>query len=251
MRGASAVEISEYFRETRTYGPSLNQVKGETDDAAFWYPFRSLGNFELLDRLLPQSHRDLDSLTSGKPIADIGAGDGDCSFFLESHGFGVHLIDYPATNHNRMQGARRLKERLDSNVEIFEIDLDKDPTLPGDYGLVMFLGILYHLKSPLAVLEALARQTDYLVLSTKVARRAPGGNVDLTELPVAYLVGSDELNADNTNFWVFSETGLRRMIARAGWELLAYMSVGNVTDSEPAGGDKDERAFCLLKAIPQ
>jgi tRNA (mo5U34)-methyltransferase len=242
------MEIGELFRETRTYGPWLNGVKEQTAAATFWYPFRSLGNFELLDRLLPEPHRDVSALAGGKPIADIGAGDGDVSFFLESQGFDVHLIDWPATNHNRMRGARRLQETLDSKVDIYEIDLDRDPTLPGDYGLVLFLGILYHLKSPLGVLEALARQTDHLVMSTKVARRTPGGKVDLTDLPVGYLVGSDELNADNTNFWVFSETGLQRLIARAGWELLASMSVGNTVDSEPAGGDKDERAFCLLRS---
>jgi hypothetical protein len=55
------------------------------------------------------------------------------------------------------------------------------------------------------------------------------------------------LNQDNSNFWIFTPAGLRRLLQRAGWSMLA-MSLDGSTQSRPANGDEfDERAYCLLK----
>jgi hypothetical protein len=60
-------------------------------------------------------------------------------------------------NFNMLRGARLLKETLGSKVEIHEVDLDSQFRLPrSDYGLVFFLGILYHLKNPFYALESLS-----------------------------------------------------------------------------------------------
>jgi tRNA (mo5U34)-methyltransferase len=54
----------------------------------------------------------------GALVLDIGTADGDLAFFLESIGFRVIAIDYPGTNFNGMRGIQKLKEALNSRVEL-------------------------------------------------------------------------------------------------------------------------------------
>ena len=98
------------------------------------------------------------------------------------------------------------------------------------------------------MLEALARRTEYCVLSTRVTRFAPDRKTSLHALPVAYLLDEAEANDDSTNHWIFSEAGLRRLLKRTGWEVRDYLSTGNTFLSDPASGAGDERAFCLLES---
>jgi hypothetical protein len=161
----------------------------------------------------------------------------------------VDVIDNEATNFNRLEGARILKEALQSSVSIRSIDLDSQFVLHGEkYDAVFLLGILYHLKNPFFALETLARMTRYCFVSTRIARQTPDGH-PLSPYPVAYLLGPRECNDDNTNFWIFSEEGLKRLIDRTGWKLLSYVAVGDTTSSNPADSDRDERAFCLLQSM--
>jgi 2-polyprenyl-3-methyl-5-hydroxy-6-metoxy-1,4-benzoquinol methylase len=214
-----------------------------------WYGWEILANAWHLDALLDADRRDLLARIAGQPIADIGAADGDLGFFLESLGFEVDLIDWPATNWNGLRGARRLKQLLGSNAAIHEIDLDSQFQLPRQrYGLVCLLGILYHLKNPYYMLERLAERTRYCMLSTRVARQTADGSVRLDAAPVAYLLAPDECNNDATNFWIFSMPGLLRLVDRCGWTVVAQRTVGDTVGSDPSGHDHDERAFLLLES---
>lgn len=201
-----------------------------------------------MDRLLEGEYRDFAKLAGELPILDIGCADGATSFFLERNGFKVNVIDNPPTNFNGMRGVRALKTALDSRIGIHTLDLDTQFRLPGErYGLVLFLGLLYHLKNPFYVLETLSRRARFCVLSTRVTKFAADRQSLLQDLPVAYLVDSLEMNNDPTNFWIFSRTGLERLISRTGWHLHSYLAVGNVENSDPSTPEGDERAFCLLE----
>jgi tRNA (mo5U34)-methyltransferase len=214
-----------------------------------WYPYDTLQVFSVLERLLTGDHRYLTELAGGRPVLDIGCGDGDMSFFLESLGCQVHALDLPATNFNQMRGVAALKQALNSPLQIFEMDLDELAALPHKgYGLTICLGLLYHLKNPYSLLERLARITHYCLLSTRVARYTPDHQTDLRELPVAYLLDEREANDDPTNFWVFSEIGLKRILKRTGWQICGWTSNGCSDDSDPASTDRDQRVFCLLKS---
>jgi hypothetical protein len=137
-------------------------------------------------------------------------------------------------------------------VEIHDLDLDARFEMPRTtYDLVVFLGILYHLKNPFYVLETLARATRWCLLSTRVTRFAGEPRVDIHHLPVAYLLDPEECNNDSTNYWIFTEAGLRRLVARAGWDVADYVSLGNTTASDPASPEGDERAFVLLRSRHQ
>jgi hypothetical protein len=224
-----------------------------------WYPYGTLDNFHILSLLLTGDNRNFLSRVGNGLIADVGAADGDLAFFLESLGYRAHVADYPPTNFNSCRGVRLLSQALNSNVKILEIDLDAQFKLPADrYELAFFLGILYHLKNPYAALESLAKHARYAFISTRVtrfniAKDAGGGDVnrnriELRDAPVAYLVAADETNNDATNFWMFSETGLRRILHRCGWDVLDFMTVGNTQESDPATASGDERAFCYVRS---
>jgi hypothetical protein len=156
---------------------------------------------------------------------------------------------------------RLLKQALKSNVDILETDLDSQFKLPAErYELAFFLGILYHLKNPYLALESLAKCAHYAFISTRVVRfnvskgaEGPTGGVNETRIalqkaPVAYLVAPDETNNDATNFWMFSEAGLKRILDRCGWDIVDFMTLGNTVDSDPATAQGDERAFCYVRS---
>lgn len=56
------------------------------------------------------------------------------------------------------------------------------------------------------------------------------------------------MNQDDTNYWIFSEPALRRLILRTGWEIHDFTTLGATADSDPVNRDRDERAFCLIRS---
>lgn len=215
-----------------------------------WYPYDTMANVLHLDATLTGDRRSIFGDIAGHPVADIGAADGDFGFFLEQRlGCTVDLIDNGPTNFNNLRAARTLVEQLDSTTTVHETDLDSQFTLPRDhYQAVFFLGILYHLKNPFYVLEQLAKHTELCFVSTRIAQLTPDHNTRIKHVPVAYLLDPQETNNDATNYWIFSEVGLRRLFDRTGWEILDFTTVGATTGSDPATPDRDERAFALLRS---
>jgi hypothetical protein len=241
--------IDDLCRESREFERLLTATKRELAPADIpWYPYGTLTNFVHLDRLLTGRNRELLTLIGEHPVADVGGADGDMCFFLERKGVrDVDMIDFGPTNYNSLRGARWLRDRLRSNVAIHEVDLDAYFTWPrSDYGMVFFLGVLYHLKNPYYVLESLAHVTRYCLLSTRVARLGADRKTRMKDQALAYLLAPGEANNDPTNYWIFSEVGLRRLLQRTGWVLLDYLSVGDTRSSDPVSAAGDERAFALL-----
>ncbi|MEA2167375.1 MAG: tRNA (mo5U34)-methyltransferase [Solirubrobacteraceae bacterium] len=228
---------------------AAREASDAAGDGVRWYPYDILGNVIHLDALLGDAHRDLGALAGGLPIADIGGADGDLAFTLErAIGAEVDFVDYGPTNMNLLAGVRALRDRLGSSVEVVECDLDTQFELPRErYGLVLLLGILYHLQNPFFVLRRLAERAEHLVLSTRVVQVAGPADTRVDHLPVAYLVDPEETNGDATNYWMFTTVGLERLARRAGWDVLARHHVGCTVDSDPSSPDRDERCFLLLR----
>ena len=247
---AGELDIKQIVGRMVEFRKTLAAVKRQLAPTDFsWYPYDSLTNFFPLEQLLRGGDRFLLDLVGSDPVLDIGCGDGDVSFFLESLGCALQSIDNPPTNFNRMQGVQALKTALNSSVEIFEMDIDARFEPPRDrYGLAVFFGTLYHLKNPYYALETLAKHARYGLVSTRVARVSPDKRTNFQKLPVAYLLDEMEANGDATNYWIFSEAGLRRILTRAGWDVREYITTGYTLNSDPANSDADERAFCFLKS---
>ena len=242
------MDIAGLVTEARRFAERVRATKQALGDPGFeWYPYDTLSAFGHLEKLLTGPNR---SLLDGRGrVLDMGSQDGELAFFLESLGYQVVAADHPAYNHNGMRGIRALKAALGSQVEIHEIDVDRPFTLPHDtYDLVVFLGILYHLRNPFYVLEELSRRTTHCLLSTRVARRLPNGAALPAGVALAYLLAENELNQDNSNYFIFSEAGLRVMLDRSHWEVRDYVTLGDTSLSDPVHPDRDERAFCLLRS---
>jgi len=181
--------------------------------------------------------------------------------FMIGHGYDVYLLDWgsPGLEDRYLKfddysleymprAIRKLKEALHSRVEIISADIDSRFELPDRrYDLVFFLGILYHLKNPYYILDLLSRHARFCFISTRVARFTPD-QIEIRRAPVAYLVEPDELNNDPTNYWIFSEAGLRRLLRRTGWEVCNYLAVGDTETSQPNTIEHDERAYCLVRS---
>ncbi len=246
------MRIPEHLqRATVEFQRKLSDAKRTLGAQDFpWYPYDTFGSTRPLDALLlPDAVSQLTKLAGDLPVLDVGCGDGALSFYLESLGSQVDAVDYPPTNHNGMRGIRCMQQALASKVEIHSMDIDKGFAPPRPlYGLTLFLGILYHLKNPFGILEQLAEHTQFCLLSTRIAQRTPGG-AKMADEAVAYLVGEYELNEDESNYWIFSEAALRRLLERAGWRVRGLVTTGNVANSEPVKADRDQRATCLIESL--
>ena len=247
---SSKLDISELRSRATEFELALAAQKRKVGGEGFpWYPYGTLNNLVHLDNLLTGTNRDFSTLIGDRPVADVGAADGDMAFFLETLGCTVDVVDYGPTNFNSLRGARLLKEMRGSNIGIHEMNLDAYFNWPQTkYGLVLFMGILYHLKNPFYVLESLAKVTRFALISTRIAQYSPDLKTKIAHIPVGYLLHASEANNDATNFWIFSEAGLRRILERSGWKILDQMTAGNTHKSDPASVKGDERAFMLLQS---
>jgi len=221
---------------------SLQKDKIDID----WYPYGILNNFIHLQEIFNEFP--LDTL-AGKRNMDIGGADGDLAFFLSSLMFELDVIEHPSTNFNSCKGIHYLNTVMQDKINITELDIDNDSKelLPEmKFELIFFLGILYHLRNPVQVMANLSKKSEYMLLSTRIARFAD--NVKIEKMSVAYLLGATESNNDATNWWIFSKKGLEQLFERTGWEIIHSKLVGDVKNSNPSDMSRDERYFALLKS---
>ena len=134
----------------------------------------------------------------GKRVLDIGAWDGWFSFEMERRGAEVLAIDN--WDNPRFHEARRL---LSSRVDYRQMDVyDLTPARVGRFDIVLFFGVLYHLKHPLLALERVcALTTSMAAVDSFILREEhmPGHSIE--KLPVMAYYESDEF-AGQTDNWV-------------------------------------------------
>jgi tRNA (mo5U34)-methyltransferase len=243
------VDIAELARAAARFQKKLRDAKRANQSTEFdWYPYDSFAIFPVLEEMLREDRRDLLSLAGAARVLDIGCGDGDLSFLLESAGCRVLALDSEGPNFNRTRGFHALRTVLQSSVEFQVCDLDTGVRFGGrTFGFALFLGVLYHLKNPYSLLETLAKHVRYCLLSTRIAQMTPRGT-SVEGDPIAYLVDPLEANHDRSNYWIFSEAGLRRILYRTGWEICDFATTGFRNGSTPADQDRDQRAFCMLRS---
>ena len=98
---------------------------------------------------------------TGKSVLDIGAWDGFFSFECERRGAArVLAIDTFAWDHYGKDGFLLAHEMLKSKVEHQRCAAeDIDVATLGTFDLVLFLGVFYHLRSPIQVLDRIRAVT--------------------------------------------------------------------------------------------
>ncbi len=115
---------------------------------------------------------------TGKRVLDIGAWDGWFSFEMERRGASVVAVD--STPQETLLEAKRL---LNSKVEYVVEDVCRlSPRDLGYFDIVLFFGVLYHLKHPLLALEKLCElTTDMICIESLVTDDPPSNAVPSME----------------------------------------------------------------------
>lgn len=155
----------------------------------------------------------------GRSMLDIGAWDGFFSFEAERRG----ARDILSTDHFCWSGPGwGSKEGYDfthktwsskarsQDVDVFSLD----PQDQGSFDVVLFLGVLYHLKDPYGGLERAAKMTkDLLVVETVT-------DCNHTKVPVMRHYLNTELDKDPTNFFAPNIACLESMLREMGFETI-------------------------------
>ena len=160
-------------------------------------------------------------------VLDIGAWDGFFSFECERRGAArVVAADYYSWHGGgwgTKAGFNLAREALGSRVEDVDLDvMDLTPERIGTFDVVLFLGVLYHLRHPFLALERVAP----LVRSRLVVETV----IDMVgfDRPAMAFYPSRELNRDPTNWWGPNVPAVRGMLESAGF--------GRVETVTPARG---------------
>src|SRR5580698_946014 len=114
----------------------------------------------------------------GKRVLDIGAWDGWFSFEMERRGARVVAVD--STKRTRFLEA---KQMLGSKVEHVVADISYlTPREVGYFDIVLFFGVLYHLKHPMLALERVCElSTDLVCVESFVTDDQPTGTIPSME----------------------------------------------------------------------
>lgn len=181
----------------------------------------------------------------GKRVLDIGAWDGWFSLEMERRGAEVVAVDaYDSKNFRYLQ--RELKSKIDYRIlDMYELTRDK----LGTFDIVLFLGVLYHLKHPLLGMERVCALTRDLAVVQTFVSLEPGS-------PVMEFFEIDELGGQFDNWCAPNVECVAAMARTAGFaraEVLGVNSSNSATvvcyrrfaDPPAAVGSAPELAACV------
>lgn len=174
---------------------------------------------------------------TGLRVLDLGTRDGFFAFEMERRGAVVVALDYfPPTE----TGFAIASEVLGTRVRhVTDNIYNLRPEKYGQFDIVLFLGMLYHLPDPLWVLN-LVRSVckGQLYLESHVIDQCvvlPNGrtvtlaslNKQLGEVPLMQFYPGSTLNGDNSNFWGPNVACLRQMLGESDFEVQEWELAGN------------------------
>jgi tRNA (mo5U34)-methyltransferase len=160
---------------------------------------------------------------AGETVLDIGAWDGLFSFEAKRRGatrvlatdeFVWHKC--PGWSKDGFNLARRL---LNLDIEDLDIDvMELTPQRVGRFDVVLFAGVLYHLRHPLLALEKVSAVTkEMLILGTWV-------DMVSHQQPAAAFYPHRELGDDATNWWGLNPSCIEAMLRDVGFNRIEPVS---------------------------
>jgi tRNA (mo5U34)-methyltransferase len=153
---------------------------------------------------------------TGKTVLDVGAWNGYFTLQAVKRGASrVKAVDAPTWLSTTSRG----KESFDLVTKYFSLDVDTDtiqvenitPENTGVHDVVLFLGVLYHLKWPLFGLHNIARVCrEHLVLETHI-------DAMTIDRPAMIFYPGAELNNDRSNWWGPNVACVEAMLKTVGF----------------------------------
>ena len=221
-------------------------------------PDHSLGDFPAFKwrQLAPALPADL----TGWRALDIGCNAGFYAFELARRGAEVLAIDHDERYLRQAEWARR-QLGLEEQVELRRMSVYDLVRLQERFDLVLFLGVLYHLRHPLLALDIVAARTERLLALQTLT--APGdeavwapADVDIDERArlrepgwpaMAFIEHS--LAGDPTNWWAPTHACVEAMVRSSGLEVVDHpgheLYVCRVRD----GRDENDELRALRRAF--
>jgi tRNA (mo5U34)-methyltransferase len=170
-----------------------------------------------IDWLLAQS--DVPQDLTGKSVLDIGTTNGAMAFECERRGASrIVAVDILDREHF---GFAKLVELLQSRAEFVQCSVyELADVLDEQFDVVIFWGVLYHLRHPLLGLDAVRRVSrGYVTLETAIADWTDG-----QPGPLARFHRLDDLGKDPTNWWSPTLEALEDWTRSAGFEVVATVT---------------------------
>ncbi len=189
----------------------------------------------------------------GMRALDIGCSDGYFTFEMERRGASVLAIDFVPENYTGFAAA---KEILGSTAEyrmenVYNLSAEKH----GQFDVVLFMGVLYHLRKPLAALDSIRSVMktggmllvgtmlidEYFVLPDGSVTTLNAVNPLLETVPLWQSYPGDSLNGDFTNCAAPNRRGLEVALQEAQFTVEAFqiVSMGGYANAKAI---VDERA---------
>ena len=193
---------------------------------------------------------------SGKTVLDIGCNAGFYSVEMSRRGAARVLgID---TDETYLQQARFVAEVSGAPIEFRRLSVYQVSELRERFDLVLFLGVLYHLRHPLLALDLLH---EHVVGDLLAAQSLSRGSRDVERLeddypfseteiftragyPALYFV-EKQYSHDPTNWWIPNRACMEAMLRSAGFEILDQpeeeVYICRRREQHGRGGDAVER----------
>ena len=166
----------------------------------------------------------------GKTVLDIGAWNG--AFSLEAHRRGaesVTALDHFTWYHEHFRGRASfdfMARVTDVNFQTIDLDLDATPldfSSVAPHDVVLFLGVFYHLRDPIAALQQIAQIVrEVLVLETYIEQMSE-------HRPAMVFYPGAELAGDASNWWGPNSACIHELLRMVGFARVEESpgSVGN------------------------
>lgn len=200
--------------------PSLVNLRHQIDALPWWHAI-DFGNGIVSPGRLKRSSIERTSnivfgrvAVEGRSVLDVGCWDGAFSIEAARRGaLRVLATDHYAWHNDGDRRAFELaRANLAPSIEVMDIDLpDLSLDRIGAFDIVLFLGVFYHLRHPLEVLERVSRlATECLVIQSRLLRT-------LTHRPLMRFCPGSELDGDPSNWWAPNRACLEAMLYDLGF----------------------------------
>jgi tRNA (mo5U34)-methyltransferase len=169
----------------------------------------------------------------GKSVLDVGCNAGFYSIQMKQRGADrVVGID---TDEKYLAQARFAAEVSGTEIEFRKLSVYRVGELQEQFDVVLFMGVLYHLRHPLLALELLH---EHVVSDLLVAQSLLRGSKESREVPPDFPFWEEEVFDDEkfprmyfvekrfandpTNWWIPNRACFEAMLRSAGFEILAH-----------------------------
>ena len=225
----AAAPSAEREAEILALGPWFHNL--HLPDGAQTAPHSALGDFPRWkwDEIAPYLPDDL----SGWTALDVGCNAGFYSFELARRGARVTGIDVEPLFLRQAEWAARELDLAD-RVTFRRMAVYDLPQLRGPFDLVLFLGVLYHLRYPMLGLDLVTEQVGRLLVFQTLT--APGQGVHPDTRRDRDVLDRDDLRdprwprlsflehlfaGDETNWWAPNHAGVEAMLRSSGMRVTA------------------------------